>query len=258
MGRPVFPGKHKPVLLEHGPEGFSPVRGDQPPATTDRMWTVAWLTFRQGLRQPATALLVALGLLAALAGQGLSVLALGGGPTSPWPLLADTACSFAVLAGALLLVRLGEADLGSGIAWAARQTTVGELGWTVGRVLGSVLLGAAILALAVVAEGASEPSLAWLLLTTTCVLPLSLSWVLLLHRSTGSSTLALVGGLALYVLGRLPWGSPEFAAGPGWSALGALLPRAAPEWRTLPSAALATLGLTCVALAWSAPRRNPA
>lgn len=222
------------------------------------MLAIAWLTFRQGLRQPATSLIVGVGVLAALAGQSLSVLALGGAPELAWPLLADTALSFALVASALLLVRLAEADLVSAFAWAACQTTAGERGWVLGRILGCTALGVAILTLAVPASGDTALGCQWLLYTSIGVLPLALSWVLLLQRLSGSGTLALVGGLALYVLGRLPWGAAAFAGGRAWAALGALLPRASPEIPALPSAVLAAIGLTCVALAWPAPPRNPA
>lgn len=229
------------------------------------MARLAWLTLVAGLRSRSLVLLALTGVLVLLAGQGLSILALGGESIDPTGWVGATAFTWGSLAALLLLLNVTDADSRSAFAWAAQQTDPGSVGWQVARLWGAWGAGAAcstFLLLSAVLLLGTAPDGMYLYLTIICAILPVCAWGCLWTRLTRSSTAALALTLLVLLLGHLPWGAAGWAGewGTGWGgrALGALLPRPPTGTGDPLHALLGALGLFGFALALPPVLRSPA
>jgi hypothetical protein len=198
--------------------------------------------------------LALLGVLSTIVGLGLSVLALGDVGRTGAVLLRESAGTTSALAALWLLALCHEVDLRSGFTSALDATRPGAPGRYGGRFLGAMAVSVlATLPTVVVGSwvlGAESPSTIYLLVASIHSVLLLVSWALLLLVTTSSSQAALLGGLALWVAGHLPWGQPAWG-GREWGRIAAaLLPGGAAA-----SEVVAALGL--LALGAALLRRTP-
>lgn len=248
---PLFPGKH-PGEQAAPPSPCFPgnMRWPSPRTRWYRgpVLPHLWTTFRVASRSPAVWALALLGVLSTLVGLSLSVLALGSVASTGPALLRESVATTAALTALWLLTSLHEQDLRSGFTAALDATAPGILGRYGGRAVGA--LGVALLASVPTAATGSwlladlGPTLIYLLFTIIAPTLLLAAWGLLLLVVTGSGQAALLGGLALWIAGLLPWGQPSWG-GPTWGrVVSALLPGGG-----LAAQALAAFGLLAIAAA---------
>ena len=214
-------------------------------------------SLRFALRSPSTFILAGLGVLAVLAGLALSVLALRGSSASQLTLVLETGTATGVLAGIWLLAVSLEVDRHSGFTQASDQTRPGIEGRVLGRLLGAgvaALLAALptlVLGAAIEGEGGE---VMYLLFTISVQVGLALAWGSLLHALGTPPQGLLLGVVALWILGHLPWGHAGWWEGRPGRALSGLLPGAPFELARPWAPLLAVLGLTALSLSLLRPR----
>lgn len=210
-------------------------------------------TLRAALRAPSSAVLALLGVLAVIAGLGLSVLAIRGASVSQDVLVAETAATTAAISCLWLLVRLLDMDRYSGFTQAGDQTRPGIAGRLVGRLAGATIVALAI-GLPSVGVGAwlvdsSILYVLYLLTTITVQAALTGAWGSLIFGLGAPPQAVLLGGVALWIAGHLPWGQPGWGASAWGRALAAVLPGTTSGPGALIPHGLAALGLTLLAVA---------
>jgi hypothetical protein len=261
---------HAPELVAHhtadrhhaarrvGPHGYSALFRREAmsvgPTTLD--------TVRRALRHPGTWLLAGLALFTAWCGLGLSILALGDASSQTRGLIVATSQSFGALSALWTLSIVLEQDTVSGLALALDCTAPGPQGRILGRWAGATVIGASTgLALQLALQTATRTSTpgSLYLYSANIIGPAQVAaWGLLLS-AIARGPHVLLPGLMLWLVGHLPWGSPELLPGWGGHVVASLLPASWTPDRpgtVLGASLLATLGLLCLAAAWTAAPRG--
>jgi hypothetical protein len=204
---------------------------------------------------PATWVIPVLGGLAGWFGISLGILTLGDVEPQARELAETTGQGVAALLVGWLLARHLDEDARSGFAVAAEQTGPGLEGLLLGRWAGSILTAFPLAALAGLALGPTGgedgPWALHLVIATMSVALLAGAWGLLLG-AWGGGLLVVLGGMGLWLLGHLPWGSPSWLPGPAGDLLRAWLPGPRPLAEGLRMAgytSAATLGTLLLTLA---------
>jgi hypothetical protein len=222
-----------------------------------RMWPHAAVLLRQACRGPGLWLIVLLGIGAGWMGMALSVLTLGDAGQQAPEIVSSTGLGVTALATLWLMAMAAERDRSSRFRAVLDACAPGRPGRLLGRWLGSALGGALAGALAVTALAAIHGG-AYLLLYLTIVIQGGVvgAWGLLLGR-WGSGGTILAGGLSLWLLGHLPFGSRALWPGPLGEAVAAWLPGPRADLRALAASALAAAGVLVLAL-WNSGRSESA
>lgn len=237
-------------------------------------WATLLATVRACVRSPAPYLALGGVGVASAAGLGLGVLALTDDPAGDATLVGESAEAFGVILAVGVLCRWLDLDARSGFTLAADQTAAGEASRVLGRWGGSAAVGVLVALVGGWAAGAllgTHPSDMWLLVATSWGVAQAAAWALALHAISGSGIAGLLGALAAWGLGHLPWTSADWVAGGfaeggparealrwGGRLLAALLPHAPATPDAAPAATAALLGLLALALSVRAPRHTAA
>jgi hypothetical protein len=219
------------------------------------VWAHAASTLRQAGRNAGFWVVCLLGLAAGWVGLELSVLALGTADVQAPEMIRSTALATVAVASLWILAGAMEQDRASGFRPSLDCCAPGWRGRLMGRWAGSALAGAVgglIVSLVLgVGQGQLDQNLS-LYITLIVQGALLASWGLLLAR-LGSGGAIVVGGLLLWLLGHLPFGTPALWPGTMGTLCAAWLPGPRISAPGIASSGLAAGGLLLLAL-WISDR----